>query len=525
MPFTAPYPTLESRIPIHLLPEKLIVHDPWGVLNGHEAIDDEVNWEDKPDHVYTYSLTLSKEGRAQKEKSKAEALAKWEEECKKPREMIIKRGSNPDKDGPVAAQAVVELPPPPRPVTEIAEGHVYFSRTEQVGEGNHSYVYNVEWELPRSVFFPPVLCTPCIEEAVEKVVEERYTAKGRALPMGVLSTKEVLVKPGVTAEVITTSEFYRDFPGGGNRTADELEELGLDGSKHFRDGPPVVLEGVQPPNHPPDPEKMKEISGPVYKRERTYKGEIILIKRDRMNIEYQHPAGTGLGPCCHHHRTSHPPTATVRVIAKISMARDDHLEKEARNYQKFPDHFFEYWTGFNLIPPLHDPVPLNALVPQFYGYYKPDSRFFTGPRPHSGFLSSFMLLEDCGKQVKVSDLNYDEKYVPTPNLNLRRVDTAKPLPSFDCRNECASLFLRLHCAGWMHNSVYPRNVLMKTGSVFEFPVERSEKHRSFRLIDFGRMSRFGAPFPEIHILPRDDDERSRRLEERDVAQWFDPDYV
>ncbi|KAG6838722.1 hypothetical protein H0H93_006434, partial [Arthromyces matolae] len=28
--------------------------------------------------------------------------------------------------------------------------------------------------------------------------------------------------------------------------------------------------------------------------------------------------------------------------------------------------------GLNVLPPMHDPVPVGTLVPQFYGYYVPD---------------------------------------------------------------------------------------------------------------------------------------------------------
>ena len=38
----------------------------------------------------------------------------------------------------------------------------------------------------------------------------------------------------------------------------------------------------------------------------------------------------------------------------------------------FPDHMFEHWNGYNVIPPLTEPTPVGAVVPQFYGFYVPE---------------------------------------------------------------------------------------------------------------------------------------------------------
>lgn len=68
------------------------------------------------------------------------------------------------------------------------------------------------------------------------------------------------------------------------------------------------------------------------------------------------------------------------------------------------------------------------------------------------------------------------------------------------RNECASLLYRFHDSGWLHGSIYPRNILEKPGPISEFPAFRGLGHdalhpeggkRSFRLIDFGRSETYG----------------------------------
>ncbi|EIW86207.1 hypothetical protein CONPUDRAFT_44143, partial [Coniophora puteana RWD-64-598 SS2] len=126
----------------------------------------------------------------------------------------------------------------------------------------------------------------------------------------------------------------------------------------------------------------------------------------------------------------------------------------------FPDHFFQHWSGYNVMAPLHDPVPVMALVPQFYGYYQPED-------PLPDYLSPILLLEHCGVPIDVDTLCADD------------------------RNECASLLLRFHHEGWLHNSFAERNILVQAGPITDWPLGRmfSDKY-SFRLIDFGRSAKY-----------------------------------
>ncbi|KAK0447617.1 hypothetical protein EV421DRAFT_1926525, partial [Armillaria borealis] len=151
-------------------------------------------------------------------------------------------------------------------------------------------------------------------------------------------------------------------------------------------------------------------------------------------------------------------TFKVSVGAKLSIKNDGHLEREAKNYQQFPEHFFQHWSGYNFIPPLHDPTPALAVVPQFYGYYVPEE----GEAKDGEYLSPILLLEDCGVPVNVGELDMDD------------------------RHECVSLLFRLHCAGWLHNSFFPRNILMQHGDMRHWPACRKLENRRFRLVDFGR---------------------------------------
>ena len=184
------------------------------------------------------------------------------------------------------------------------------------------------------------------------------------------------------------------------------------------------------------------------------------------DIQWQNPKA----PCTHvtHRIRPHPRTAMFQVVAKLSVQHDAHLEREARNYQSFPDHFFQHWNGYNFVRPLHGPVPVHALVPQFYGYYIPkdipvptaSSDEDESDRP---YLRPILLLENCGVPVVPSKLSKDD------------------------REECVSLLLRFNNADWLHDSVAERNFLVQRGPPTMWPLERTITDQlSFRLIDFGR---------------------------------------
>ncbi|KAF7970381.1 hypothetical protein HWV62_24239 [Athelia sp. TMB] len=151
-----------------------------------------------------------------------------------------------------------------------------------------------------------------------------------------------------------------------------------------------------------------------------------------------------------------PPTARHRVAAKLSVH-----PREAQTYQKFEAHLFEHWSGYNIIPPVHDPVPLGAVVPRFYGYYVPERR--TGDPRKKVYLSPIMLIEDCGIPVVADELHQDNK------------------------EECGSLVHRLHLTRYLHNSFRERNIVVQPGLLTEPPEKRGVNGaKSFRLIDLGR---------------------------------------
>ncbi|KAJ7118708.1 hypothetical protein C8R44DRAFT_789049 [Mycena epipterygia] len=237
---------------------------------------------------------------------------------------------------------------------------------------------------------------------------------------------------------------------------------------------------------PPD---IRIITPSTIERTRTYRGPVVDI---HTTVQWQTP---GRGTNCEHLQKDspgpRPPTATVRVCAKLSIEDDAHLAREATVYQALPAHLAEHWSGYNLVRPSHNPVPVRAVVPQFYGYYAP----VPAPDPEAAYLSPVMLLENCGVPLEARVLSADE------------------------RAECWSLVYRLHHAGWAHGSVAARNIVVQPGPMTAPQGWLRGPELSFRVIDFGRSLYCGAKADsdgaeDVHegFRPRGDANETIRLE-------------
>ncbi|KAI0090885.1 hypothetical protein BDY19DRAFT_743469 [Irpex rosettiformis] len=161
--------------------------------------------------------------------------------------------------------------------------------------------------------------------------------------------------------------------------------------------------------------------------------------------------------------SAHSRNGKVMVTAKLAMytTEDRHmLLNEARVYDELPKHMSEDWCGYNFIPPILQSVPVDPVVPKFYGFYKQvkEDGTFDGQR------SPILLMEECGRPIKPEELNMDQ------------------------RTECISLLLRLHLENFFHGSFWVRNILRQPGPLYRPPEERSDDTPSFRLIDLGRAS-------------------------------------
>lgn len=436
-------PALQAQLPYHLLPEKLIVHDPWNTLSiRNPQRDADTPWSDKEDIVHTYKLSLSPEGekkvkedREAAEKAEAERVEKEKDEWR-----ILNPSRTPDgkmsNNYAVHAKVPSRLPKP----TSILEAHLFIRRADRTGTGNHSAVYTVQLELPRWALAEDVLCDTCWWRAFEKEMDERVEADTLLSDEEKAKTPELkvvtkIVDPRAEVVLLEDEPHGKECRDARNGPSDLKYDRGICMER--------IVQQVQ----------TTEFSGPT---------AYIYPK-----VEWQRP---GVTPVCEHLRIpgaeegERPATARVRVCAKMSFQHDAHLAREAANYQQFPSWLFEHWSGYNVVRPLHDPTPCGAVVPQFYGYYVPEK-----PGNDEDYLSPLLLLEHCGKEIEVEDLSEDE------------------------RNEAAALYFHFLDAEWTQGSIAPRNVLVQSGPITESPLGRvtTKKKKCFRLIDFGRAMELG----------------------------------
>ncbi|KAF8649601.1 hypothetical protein AX16_005692 [Volvariella volvacea WC 439] len=437
-PYRDRCPKLEHYIPQHLLPKKLVVHDTGNLLRASSRYKKEG---EEVIRVYKLKSTQKAREKADEEQERADiqaekdARAAFLKDPHSSREVfpggwtVFMAGENEMKEGPATPPICLVFPPKER-VKQPEEAHLYISPSDSIGEGNHSFVYRAVLETPRSYLVdndPP--CTICALEALQRALDEQDGPNGekRDPKWREKSGRFVWKKKGKPQWVVST---------------DDEENV------------------------------LYEIEPSTIHRVLEYEGPYRPIEVDVPQWDPTTPRR------CDHPResVSRPPRATARVhvAAKLSIQHDDHLAREARNYQAFPKDFFEHYNGYQLVPPMiKDPTPVGALVPQYYGYYVLDEEDERN-KEREGYLSPILLIEDCGKPINPSTLTVDDI------------------------NECASLVYRFHNAGWLHNSIYQRNILYQAGPIDEFPLMRAtsttelgRKRWSFRLIDFGRSYREG----------------------------------
>ena len=467
VPFSALTHNLQKRIPFHLLPQKLIVHDPWNLLSvdcsGAGVRRSEINadWTAK-DNIQTYNLKLSTAG-TKKVKMERESRAELDKKNKdtSQRESFLHMADS-EMSGPVEPAIMVFPPSRPPPPESVPEAHLYLSPAHQSGTGNHSVVYKAELELPRSILVDDVLCRKCMMDNVTEQVEEKkrrgeypydgVKKEGCGDVEALRESSQIDPKPAkITFSDNSSSAITMEFISAAEHT--EEKEKKKDGDIEEMDKMSRGGDGKDKSDRTFHTVKPAQTTRTI-----TYEGPIVEIFPE---VEWQNPER---GPYCSHLQQSSrcqrgPVTAKVSVAAKLSIQYDDHLPREACNYQSFPSHLFEHWNGYNVIPPLHDPVPVGAVVPQFYGYYVPEKTYAAA----SSYLSPILLIENCGIPIEPISLNMDDK------------------------QECASLMYRFHEAGWNHESFAPRNILVQPGPLSVWPPFRGlQDISSFRLIDFGR---------------------------------------
>jgi len=357
-------PNLQQYLPQRLLPKTLIVHDPCGLLHvDRMRYSFEDRWSHMKDITHTYTLNFSTKFTDRKREEDLEAEDEDERAKSRLKDFLANPHSTterppgyelaiaePAADGTVAMVYVV-LPEIPRP-QPAKEAHLYLTPAKDLGVGNHSRVYDAELEIPRSLLVKEELCMDCVHADVEGQLKERATDLKNAR-RGKMSTREDVKKPLV---------LFRN-----NTTVYEVDRGGRDTKTE-------------------------------------YVGPYDVVVQTRVGYQNLERA-----PYCQHFRgredAAHPLTAKVSVAAKLSIQYDDHLQIEAVNYQQFPKHVFEHWSGFNIFPPFQYPVPLGPIVPQFYGYYVPENAATSG----RDYLSPILLLEKCGTPISGRNLSVDDK--------------------------------------------------------------------------------------------------------------------
>ncbi|KAF7311562.1 hypothetical protein MKEN_01058800 [Mycena kentingensis (nom. inval.)] len=413
---------LETLIPYSLFPKELVVHDPWNLLAMRKADNPDAAWTEMTDitHIYTLSpLTkLGKAKCAQQEQLYNSAMDRGISEDV----LIFPTDTNAAVDDSLPFMPPIRVKVPPYPhKKETPAAHLYLSPTHKAGTGNHSDVFYAEWELPRSLLVPDELCRGCINDEIAAMRKSGELAK---------LAKEVVEKARAEAD------------------PEDKREFGYAEKTVYTPASYMVDENGVPQN---------VIEPESQKRHCVYEGPMVEIET---KVQWQTPQR---GRNCIHLVNKYgmflinpaPPTATVRVCAKLSKQGDRHLEREAKVYQALPAHLAEHYSGYNIVRPSREPVPVGAVVPQFYGYYLPP---------------------DCGRQVEPAQLNADQK------------------------KECWSLMYRLHDADWVQQSVATRNILMQTGPLtvaqgWMRDMGAGEDLR-FRIIDFGRARYVGPPAEE-----------------------------
>lgn len=348
-----------------------MVHDPGNVLwcKLYDCYRDSPT--EDADRKVTYRLELS-EKYADRRKADEDKAAAEEAHAKKILESFLtnphsslKRPSgfevvDLNEPGWTKPALFVVFPPRP-PLKRPEEAHVHLSTSHLMGKGNHSRVYHAEMVVPRSWLMDEVMCIDCVKEDVKKLLDEEDGLYG----------ERRLKKWDEKTGMVVRHEIRKRHKS----CVKEWEDIG---AVRY-----VLQEAVA--------EDVMTYEGPY---------RVVHTRVEYQNLER--------GPLCVHMSKGmahlHPLTTKVGVAAKLTVKYDiDMHRKEADNYQRFPKHFFEHWSGFNICPPMNAPVPVGPVVPQFYGYYVPEDA------AADEYQSPILLIEKCGIPIEAEELSVDDR--------------------------------------------------------------------------------------------------------------------
>ena len=105
-------------------------------------------------------------------------------------------------------------------------------------------------------------------------------------------------------------------------------------------------------------------------------------------------------------------TGEATVAVKVPFNHAEHramLHVEARTYASLPKYLSEDWSGYHHLTEMKSytktgVVPINAVVPRYYGTYALDDQTSNIKRP------VFSLFEDCGRQIRSHSLDEADRF-------------------------------------------------------------------------------------------------------------------
>lgn len=307
-------------------------------------------------HIYDLSLNINTE--AMISKKREELLSTHRHVTKAKSSSLLFAESAEPGEVPYAIQ--VPAPPPPSPLLSIPEAYLYISPSECVGEGHHSFAYNVELELPKTLFNEPEICPSCVIEDVEKMMRvedelfwkqfdsENVCMEKTDTPCG--TRERTIYNLGEEFQHHLNTQYNFDGQG----TSLSLTEptpidfhcsalpkpiFGQKDKGTFSINLEVVRNAVDmelvPPEDPdakPGTYESVEAYPSIKETSMTYQGPARFYP---VAVQYQQPYSPTEN-CCKHVQETGPLTARVRVVAKLSKEYDNHLEKEARSVSRLP---------------------------------------------------------------------------------------------------------------------------------------------------------------------------------------------
>ncbi|KAG5337113.1 hypothetical protein C0989_010734 [Termitomyces sp. Mn162] len=319
VPFSYEMERLTSIIDL----DHLVVHDPWNLLAARDEVEEQV---ERKGGEGNFSSPVEDRAEEVGPLDKGDALEAY----------LI---HPPAILGPVEPPILVIHEPPPRPRTTVSkvrrsieEAHLYLSPEYLIGRGNHSLVYQAELELPRAaVIAPPstdhILCRECIARDIVRIIREEDGEHGESKDQ---KWKEKSGEVRLVPKSRSSSALQILYKSNEDEDQNETEDTAY----------------------------YTEFVGPV--------------RPVRTTVDWQDP----MHPTCPHVKPlpKVPPTVKMRVIGKLSLQYDDHLVHEATNYQKFERHMFEYWSGLNVLPSMHNPVPVGPFSTEVLWFLCPRHR-------------------------------------------------------------------------------------------------------------------------------------------------------